>query len=102
MERNMALIGVAQLDTKQHFFNVTSAQGDLGLYSGQAMGVYKLCMCNFKDKLTRARKTNISIWFFLGFTREPLDCLEKGGLFLWAKQATIFFLQKGLNNHNIT
>jgi hypothetical protein len=42
------------------FFDVTSAQGDLGLYSGQAMGVYKLCRCNFKDKLTRARKTNIS------------------------------------------
>jgi hypothetical protein len=41
----MALIGFAQLDTKQQiFFDVTSAQGDLGLYSGQVMGVFKLCM----------------------------------------------------------
>jgi hypothetical protein len=50
MERNMALIGVAQLDTKQHFFNITCAEGDLGWSSGQAVGVYKLCRCNFKDK----------------------------------------------------
>jgi hypothetical protein len=33
----MALIGVAQLDTKQHFF-VTYAEGDLGWSSGQAVG----------------------------------------------------------------
>jgi hypothetical protein len=58
----MVLIGFVQLDTKQQlFFDTTSAQGELGLYSGQAMGVYKLCRCNFKDKHTRARKTNISI-----------------------------------------
>jgi hypothetical protein len=50
MERNMALIGFAQLDTKQQFFDVTSAQGELGWSSGQAMGVYQLCRCNFKGK----------------------------------------------------
>ena len=49
MERNMALIGVAQLDTKQHFF-VTCAEGDLGWSSGQAVGFYKLCRCNFMGK----------------------------------------------------
>jgi hypothetical protein len=49
MERNMALIGFVQLDTKQQlFFDTTSAQGDLGWSSGQAMGVYKMCMCKFK------------------------------------------------------
>jgi Trk-type K+ transport system membrane component len=56
MERNMALIGIAQLDTKQQFFfffsffDVTSAQGDLGWSSGQVVVVYKLCRCNFKCK----------------------------------------------------
>jgi hypothetical protein len=35
MERNMALIGFVQLDTKQQsFFDTTSAQGDLGWSSG--------------------------------------------------------------------
>jgi hypothetical protein len=33
-----------------NFFDTTSAQGDLGWSSGQAMGVYKLCRCNFKGK----------------------------------------------------
>jgi hypothetical protein len=51
MERNMALIGFAQLDTKQQFFfDTTSAQGDLGWSSGQAVGFYKLCRCNFMGK----------------------------------------------------
>jgi hypothetical protein len=50
MERNMALIGFVQLDADNIFFDTTSAQGDLGWSSGQAMGVYKLCMCNFKGK----------------------------------------------------
>jgi hypothetical protein len=50
MERNMALIGFVQLDIKQPFFDTTRAQGDLGWSSGQAVGVYKLCRCNFKDK----------------------------------------------------
>jgi hypothetical protein len=53
MERNMALIGFVQLDTKQQFFfffDTTSAQGDLGWSSGQDMGIYKLCSCKFKGK----------------------------------------------------
>jgi hypothetical protein len=50
MERNMALIGFGQLDTKQHFFDVTSAEEDLGWSSGQVVGVYKLCRCNFMGK----------------------------------------------------
>jgi hypothetical protein len=52
----MGYIGFVQLDTKQYFFGTTSAQGDLSWFSGQAMRVYKLCMCNFKDEHTRARK----------------------------------------------
>jgi hypothetical protein len=36
--------------TKKIVFYVTSAQGDLGWSSGQAMGIYKLCRCNFKGK----------------------------------------------------
>jgi hypothetical protein len=40
MERNMALIGFAQLDTNnKFFFDTTSAQGDLGWSNGQVMGV---------------------------------------------------------------
>jgi hypothetical protein len=33
-----------------NFFDTTSAQGYLGWFSGHAMGVYKLCSCNFKGK----------------------------------------------------
>jgi hypothetical protein len=51
MEGNMALIGFAQLDTNnKYIFFDTSAQGDLRWSSGQAVGVYKLCRCNFKRK----------------------------------------------------
>jgi hypothetical protein len=32
------------------FFDTTSAQGDLGRSSGQAVGVSKLCRCNFIGK----------------------------------------------------
>jgi hypothetical protein len=32
------------------FFDVTSAQGDLGWSSGQVVGFYKLCRCKFKCK----------------------------------------------------
>jgi hypothetical protein len=46
----MALIGFAQLGTNNNFFDTTSAQGDLGWSSGQAMGFYKLCRCKFKGK----------------------------------------------------
>jgi hypothetical protein len=47
----MACIWFAQLDpTTTIFFDTTSAQGDLGWSSGQVMGVYKLCRCNFKGK----------------------------------------------------
>jgi hypothetical protein len=47
----MALMGFAQIGTNhKNFFDTTSAQGDLGWSSGQAMGVYKLCRCNFKGK----------------------------------------------------
>jgi hypothetical protein len=46
----MALIGFAQLETNNNFFNTTSAQGDLDWPSGQAMGFYKLCRCKFMGK----------------------------------------------------
>jgi hypothetical protein len=49
MEGNMVLlmgyIGFVQLDTKQHFFDTTSAQGILGRSSSQAVGTYRLCRC---------------------------------------------------------
>jgi hypothetical protein len=52
MERNMALIGFEQLDTMQKIFlDTTSAQGDLGWSSGQAMGFCKLCRCHFNGKI---------------------------------------------------
>jgi hypothetical protein len=35
---------------QKKFFDTTSAQGDLGWSSGQAMGFYKLCRCKFKCK----------------------------------------------------
>jgi hypothetical protein len=71
MGRNMALIGFAQLDTnnKYIFFFDTSAQGDLGWSSGQAVGVYMLCRCNFKDKTLKSKKnTNTSRIFLRGLT----------------------------------
>jgi hypothetical protein len=52
MERNMVLIGFAQLDTKRFFcFDTTSAQGSFSRFRGQAMGVYKPCRCNFKGEI---------------------------------------------------
>jgi hypothetical protein len=66
MERNMALIGFVQLETNNNFFDTTSAQGDLGWSSGQAVGVYKLCRCNFKGKTRKGSKnTNTSMCFLL-------------------------------------
>jgi hypothetical protein len=70
MERNMALlmgyIGFVQLDTKQHFFDTTSAQGDLGRSSGQVVVVYKLCKCKFKGKTLKGQKipTQVGFVFF--------------------------------------
>jgi hypothetical protein len=46
----MALIGLAQLDTNNNFFDTTSAQESFSRFRGQAMGIYKLCMCKFKCK----------------------------------------------------
>jgi hypothetical protein len=46
----MALIGFAQLDTNNNFFDTTSAQGSFSRFRGQAMGIYKLGRCNFKCK----------------------------------------------------
>jgi hypothetical protein len=46
----MALKGFVQLDIEQNFFDTTNAQGDMGWSSGQDMGIYKLCRCNFKGK----------------------------------------------------
>jgi hypothetical protein len=46
----MAFIGFVKLAPTTHFFDTTSAQGDLGWSSGQAMGFYKLCRCKFKGE----------------------------------------------------
>jgi hypothetical protein len=74
MERNTALIGFAQLDTNNIYIYIyiyiyidTSAQEDLGWPSGQAVGVYKLCRCNFKHGHARARKYQHKHNFFLRF-----------------------------------
>jgi hypothetical protein len=56
MERNMALIGFGQLDTKQHFFDTTSVQGDLGWSSGQATGSTNGASVNPSAKHTRVIK----------------------------------------------
>jgi hypothetical protein len=50
MERNRALIGFAQLDTSNNFFDTTSVQGSFSRFRGQAMGICKLCRCKFKCK----------------------------------------------------
>jgi hypothetical protein len=51
MERNMALIGFAQLGTNnKYIFFDTSAQGSFSRSSGQAKEICKLCRCNFKGK----------------------------------------------------
>jgi hypothetical protein len=62
MGRNMALIGFAQLDTSNKiFFDTTSAQGDLGWSSGQAMGIYSCAGVTSKVNHTRARNTKTSM-----------------------------------------
>jgi hypothetical protein len=77
------------------FLDTTSAQGDLGRSSSQAMGVYKLCRCNFKCKTHKARNTKTSTWFdFLrALLGNKLDYLGKG-VFSWAGHTT-FFLVRG-------
>jgi hypothetical protein len=49
-EKKHGLDRVCATRYQKFFFDTTSAQGDLGWSSGQAVGVYKLCRCNFKDK----------------------------------------------------
>jgi hypothetical protein len=97
MERNMALIGFAQLDTKQQKkFDITSAQGDLGWSSGQVVVVYKLCKCKFKGKTLKGQKIPTQacdLIFFPGFHLLTTRSFGEGGFFL-AKQATIFFIGK--------
>jgi hypothetical protein len=66
----MALIGFARLDTNNNFFDTTSAQGDLGWSSGQAVGVYSCAGVTSKVKHSRGlENTNTSrICFLGGFT----------------------------------
>jgi hypothetical protein len=64
MERNVALIGFAQLDINNKYFFDTSAQGDLGWSSGQAVGVSKLFRCNFMGKTHKGLKIPTQAGFF--------------------------------------
>jgi hypothetical protein len=89
MERNMALIGFVQLDTNNNFFDTTSAQWSFSRFRGQAMGIYKLCRCNFKEETHKGHKTPTQAWFFKRF--HLLNSrLFGGGVFSWAGQPTIF------------
>jgi hypothetical protein len=97
----MALIGFAQLDTNnKNFFDTTSAQGDLGWSSGQVMGVYKLCRCNFKGKTQGLENTNIRMKFFKRFHLLNSRLFGWGSFYEQNKQQNV--LQKGLNNYNTT
>jgi hypothetical protein len=92
MERNMALIWVAQLDTKQHFFDVTCAEGDLGWFSSQALGVYNCAGALPKAPHTRARKYQHKHDF--SFKEVSLAKLKVvwtgGGVFFMSKTDNIF------------
>jgi hypothetical protein len=79
-----------------HFFDTTSAQGDLGWSSGQAMGFYKLCRCDFKGKTHKGQKTPTQACdlFFKGF--HLLNSrLFGGGSFHEQNKQQIFFLVLG-------
>jgi hypothetical protein len=65
----MACIWFAQLDPTSIFFDTTSAQGDLGWSSGQAMGIYSCAGVTSKVKHTRARKYQHKHDFFLFLKR---------------------------------
>jgi hypothetical protein len=70
--RNMTLIGFVQLDSKQQFFFLSffDTTRHKETWAGLAVkpwGFYKLCMCNFKGKHTRARKHQHHHDFFKRF-----------------------------------
>ena len=96
MERNMALIGFGQLDTKQqiYFFDTTSAQGDLGWSSDQVMGSISCAGVNSRVNtrgLEKHRHEQVIFfkWFHLLTTR-PVKVV---GL-LWANRQQ-FLLVRG-------
>jgi hypothetical protein len=82
MERNMALIGFAQLDTNNKiFFDTTSAQGSFSRFRGQAMGVYKPCRCNFKRETHKGSKTPTQACFFTRVSLAKLKVVWRGKSF---------------------
>ena len=93
MERNMALIGFGQLDTKQQFFSLThQVHKETGVGLADKLRGSTSCAgvtSRVKHAMVQKTLTQACDFFYNGFTREPLDCLEKG-VFVWAKQATIF------------
>jgi hypothetical protein len=56
-KKNLGLDIVLRNRHQQHFFDITSAQGDLGWSSGQVVGFYKLCRCKFKGETHKGQKT---------------------------------------------
>jgi hypothetical protein len=88
----MVLIRFGQLDTKQIFFDTTSAQEDLGWSSDQAMGFYKLCRCNFMGKTHKGSKNTNTSMFFMMVSLANHWVVWRGGLFM--SRTDIFFVKR--------
>jgi hypothetical protein len=107
MERNMALIGFAQLDTNNNFFLTQQVHKEVLVWLAVKLWGSTSC-AGLTSKVKHLRgleNTNTSRICFLFFLRRfhLLNSRLFGGFFSWAKQATkLFFWQRGLNNYNTT
>jgi hypothetical protein len=102
MERNMALIGFAQLDTNNIFL---TQQVHKEVFVWLAVKLWGSTSCAGVLPIvqhTRVRKHQHKhvIWFFLGFHLLTTRLFKVGVSFYEEKNN--IFLQKGLNNFNTT
>jgi hypothetical protein len=99
----MALIGFAQLDTN-NFFLTQQVHKEISVWLAVKLWGSTSC-AGLTSKVKHSRgleNTNTSRICFLRRFHLLNSRLFGKGVFLWAKQATNFFLQKRLNNYNAT
>jgi hypothetical protein len=96
MERNMALIGFAQLDTNNKFFLTLQVHKEVLVWLAVKLWGSTSC-AGLTSKVKHSRgleNTNTSrICFLRRF--HLLNSRLFGGVFLWEKQATIFIGKEG-------
>jgi hypothetical protein len=93
MERNMALIGFAQLDTNNKFFLTQQVHKEVSVWLAVKLWGSTSC-AGLTSKVKHSRgleNTNTSrICFLRRFHLLNSRLFGEGGVFLWAKQATLF------------